>query len=182
MYYRLWLLLLSLAAIVACQGPQLTQSPVEVATQRPATTVFSTKHPQVTATPATLVTARPENLVETKSPVTEAPLTMVEPSVTRGLVTPVPTSSPPSIRPPEQRAITELAHYLSIAPEDIRVVRVTREEMPIQNLGCPTGEPDPEITLPAFVIGSEIVLAVADHYYVYRVGGGRVILCQEWRE
>jgi hypothetical protein len=80
--------------------------------------------------------------------------------------------------PVVERAIADLALRLGVGAGQIEVVRVFADEFPIQNLGCPLpGSAEPE--QPAFVMGSEIVLAVGDRQVIYRARGSALIFCGE---
>lgn len=79
------------------------------------------------------------------------------------------------------RAVADLAARLGVDASAIEVVRVSAEEFPAQNLGCPPpGGKDKEPPVqPAFVTGQEIVLAVGERQYVYHAHGGVVVFCGE---
>lgn len=73
----------------------------------------------------------------------------------------------------------DLAERLRITVEEITVVSVQTSDFPAQNLGCPQpGGKEPEFTIPAFVIGHEVVLRAKGSDYVYRVHGSQVVLCE----
>lgn len=97
--------------------------------------------------------------------------------------TPVTFSSPP-VRPWQPgsgaaRAVADLAARLGVEPETIDVVRITADDFPAQNLGCPPpGSREPPVQL-AFVTGQAIVLAVGERQYVYHAHGGVVVFCGE---
>jgi hypothetical protein len=65
-----------------------------------------------------------------------------------------------------------------VEPETIEVVRITADDFPAQNLGCPLpGGKEPKPVQPAFVMGQEIVLRVAGQQYVYHARGSVVVFC-----
>ena len=76
------------------------------------------------------------------------------------------------------RAREALAKRLNLPLEAIEVITVTREEMPIEKLGCGPSEAQGELTIPALVIGQEIVLRAGGREYVFRSDGRRLILCR----
>ena len=77
-----------------------------------------------------------------------------------------------------ERAVADLAARLGVETETIDVVRITADDFPAQNLGCPlTGGKEPEPVQPAFVMGQEIVLAVGEQQYVYHARGSVVVFC-----
>ena len=77
-----------------------------------------------------------------------------------------------------QQAVRDLAARLAVSIDDIEIVSVTTEEMPIGDLGCPStadkGTPQP----PGLVFGKEVVLRHKGQRFVYRVHGMRVVLCE----
>ena len=77
-----------------------------------------------------------------------------------------------------QQAVRDLSARLAVPAENIEIISVTTEEMPIGDLGCPSapdkGTPQP----PGIVFGKEIVLRVKGERFVYRVHGMRVVLCE----
>jgi len=78
------------------------------------------------------------------------------------------------------QAVTALSARLDVAPEMIEIIRVSTDEFPIQNLGCPSQKgKEPEPVQPAFVTGREIVLAVGDRRYTYRAHGSALVFCKE---
>lgn len=86
----------------------------------------------------------------------------------------------PDVESAVARAVADLATRLGVDPELIRIVRVSTDEFPIQNLGCPFPQgKEPEPVQPAFVTGREIVLAVGDRRYTYRASGSTLIFCEE---
>jgi hypothetical protein len=95
---------------------------------------------------------------------------------------PLPAPTPtPQARPEDilsravNRAIADLAGRLGIPEGEIEVVSASWEEMPIQDVEC--GRPEEKITLPAFVMGIEVVLVAQGKTYVYRGRGEMVKLC-----
>ncbi len=74
-----------------------------------------------------------------------------------------------------KRAVADLAGRLGIPESEIEVVSASWEEMPIQDVEC--GRPKEKITLPAFVMGIEVVLMAQGKTYVYRGRGEMVKLC-----
>ncbi|HEC34121.1 MAG TPA: hypothetical protein ENI37_05325 [Chloroflexi bacterium] len=104
-------------------------------------------------------------------------------------ISPIPTQSPalmPSTLPPAPgepavaRAVADLAARLDVDPDAVTVVRISADDFPAQNLGCPSpGGKGPEPVQPAFVTGQEIVLRVGEQQYVYRAHGGSVVFCWE---
>ncbi len=80
-----------------------------------------------------------------------------------------------------KRAVADLAKRLGIPESEIEVVSASWEEMPIQDVEC--GRPEGKITLPAFVMGIEVVLYAQGKTYVYRGRGEMLNLCfQEGEE
>ena len=134
-------------------------------------------------------------------PPTPIPLTLWPTTPTpRVHVSPLPTQAPatftsPSLPPagPQTspllpaaagtavaRAVADLAARLGIAPDAVEVIRISADDFPAQNLGCPApGGKEPEPVQPAFVTGQEIVLAVGEQQYTYRAHGGVVVFCWE---
>ncbi len=74
-----------------------------------------------------------------------------------------------------KRAVADLAKRLGIPESEIEVISASWEEMPIQDVEC--GQPEEKITLPAFVMGIEVVLMAQGKTYVYRGRGEMVKLC-----
>jgi hypothetical protein len=74
-------------------------------------------------------------------------------------------------------AKADLAERLKVASTEIQVISRTQQEMHIQNLGCPTPGLKTDKSLPAFVIGTEIVLRYDNDSYVYHARGRQVIFC-----
>ena len=90
--------------------------------------------------------------------------------------------APPAITPPSVEGLVELARRdlaqrLGFSTDEIDVVRVMEIELPIQNLGCP-GKREPGFTIPAFVMGYEIVLSAKGEEHVYHGHGARVVFCR----
>ncbi len=52
----------------------------------------------------------------------------------------------------------------------------------MENLGCGPSEAQGEVTIPALVVGQEIVLRAGDREYVFRSDGRRLILCRAGEE
>lgn len=88
-----------------------------------------------------------------------------------------PTITPPSVEGLVELAKRDLAEHLGLSTDEIDVVRVMEMELPIQNFGCP-GKREPGFTIPAFVMGYEIVLSAKGEEHVYHGHSGRVILCE----
>lgn len=76
-----------------------------------------------------------------------------------------------------EMAKADLAARLGVDPESITVKRAVHEEMPIQDVEC--GQPSEDITIPAFVMGYEVVLEAQGQTYVYRGRGRRMKLCEQ---
>ncbi|MDW8101324.1 MAG: hypothetical protein RMK30_00375 [Anaerolineae bacterium] len=74
-----------------------------------------------------------------------------------------------------KRAIADLSRRLGIPESEIEVVSASWREMPIQEVEC--HQPEGKITLPAFVMGVEVVLMAQGKTYVYRGRGEMVTLC-----
>lgn len=87
----------------------------------------------------------------------------------------------PDVEPAVAQAVADLAARLGVDAGIVGVVRVSVDEFPIQNLGCPFPKgKEPEPVQPAFVTGCEIVLAVGDQKrYTYRARGDLLIFCGE---
>ncbi len=90
--------------------------------------------------------------------------------------------APPAITPPSIEGLVELAkrdlaQRLGISANEINVIRVVEMELPIQDLGCPGGR-EPGFTIPAFVMGYEIVLSAKGEEHVYHGRGARVVFCR----
>ncbi len=92
------------------------------------------------------------------------------------------TSQPSPTLPTEEalsravrRAVTDLSRRSGIPESEIEVVSASWEEMPIQDVEC--GRPEGKITLPAFVMGIEVVLSARGKTYIYRGRGEMVKLC-----
>ena len=145
------ILLLVVALLVGCSETQVPASPLSPVASPSATPLPNTPSPATTPLTATF-----------SSP----PVLPLQP----GRV-PVPGSG-------AERAVADLAARLGVEPETIEVVRITADDFPAQNLGCPLpGGKKPEPVQPAFVMGQEIVLAVGEQQYVYRARGSMVVFC-----
>jgi hypothetical protein len=95
----------------------------------------------------------------------------------QGMKPALPATTPGSTEGVVHRAKSDLAQRLGLASAGIDVVRVTRVELPIQDLGCP-GSKEPEFTIPALVTGYEIILSAGGKEHVYHARGARVVFCQ----
>lgn len=90
-----------------------------------------------------------------------------------GLSTPLPRK----MTEPLEQAVHDLTMRLGISADDVELVSITTEEMPVGDL-CP-GAPTKGTAQPGgLVLGKEIVLRVGGETYTYRVAGKRVALCQ----
>ena len=77
-----------------------------------------------------------------------------------------------------QQAAEDLAARLHVAAEAVEIVRVTTQEMPAGDLGCPS-VPSKTAAQPAgIVLGKEVVLRCGGETYVYHVHGRRMVLCE----
>lgn len=130
---------------------------------------------RVTATPTTAPT---ESILTTPvSPLSPLP-TPEAPSIL-----PSPTASPLAIPPgtalppASERARAELATRLGVDPDSIEVVSITRQEMPIQFLGCPPEGTTPRADMPAMVMGEEIVLRHDGVEHVYHAHLVKLLYC-----
>jgi len=90
--------------------------------------------------------------------------------------------APPAITPPSVEGLVglakrDLAQRLGLSIAEMDVLRVVEMELPIQNLGCP-GKGEPGFTIPAFVMGYEIVLSAKGEEHVYHGHGARVVFCR----
>ena len=81
-------------------------------------------------------------------------------------------------KPAVAQAVANLSARIGVDANAIEIVRVSADEFPAQNLGCPS--PDDkgvEPVQPAFVTGQEIILAANDRQYVYHAHGAVVVFC-----
>lgn len=154
----MWRSSLSLLLIVA--GLAVGCGPAEVVT------FHSPEAPEPTAT-------------DERVPTFRCPWTETAPTTTSR-----PNQSPPASVPGSDRAVArataDLAKRLGMEASLVEVVRVSADEFPAQNLGCPSlKDKTPSPVQPAFVTGWEIVLAAAGQEYLYRAHAGLVVFCRE---
>jgi len=142
-----------------------------------------TAEPPAATSPLAPPTVAP-NLPPTPAP-TQEPSSNISPLTAPTLVTlPAPISkdqsspAPPfPTDPPADRAVNDLAQRLQVPPDAITVVSVATTDMPAQNLGCYPDGKAPQVDIPAFVMGEEIVLRQGDQEYIYRARGSLVVYC-----
>ncbi len=136
----------------------------------------------------TLGSCAPPEPLASLSPVSEPSPTVSSSSLT---LAPTPASTPEpasirSLRLPGGAAIARareaLAERLNLSSDAVEVVSVTREEMPIENLGCGPLEAQGEVTIPGLIVGQEIVLRAGGREYAFRSDGRRLILCRAGEE
>jgi len=73
-------------------------------------------------------------------------------------------------------ATEDLAQRLGVAPERVVLVSVVVGEFPVDNLGCPALK-EPPYTIPGFVMGLEVILAVGEQRYNYHAHGAVLVFC-----
>jgi len=73
-------------------------------------------------------------------------------------------------------AIADLAERLGVEHTTVKVIWVTNDEFPLQDLGCPSSTKEGPV-IPAFVMGQVIRLRVADLEYEYHVHGRKIVFC-----
>lgn len=78
----------------------------------------------------------------------------------------------------QQEAVADLAKRLQLSAEDIMVESSSVVELTPDDLRCP-GAGELDKTLPAQIMGQEIVLKSGDQRYLYRGYGKRVVFCGE---
>jgi hypothetical protein len=75
-----------------------------------------------------------------------------------------------------QRAIKDLAVRLNIEANEITVEGITSVEITIPDTSCVLDQ-DSQLSIPAQVVGQEIVLRAQNERYIYHAHGARVVLC-----
>jgi len=89
----------------------------------------------------------------------------------------IPSPLPRKMTEPLEQAVHDLTARLGISADEIELVSITTEEMPVGD-PCATG-PAKGTALPGgLVLGKEIILRAGGETYTYRVVGKRVALCQ----
>jgi hypothetical protein len=165
----LFFLLIVAGLAVGCGPAEAPDSSSPTALQQPRSpvvTVHSLEAPEPTATTGEVPTFR--------SPWTPVSPTMkLQPNQS-------PSASVLGSDRAVSQAITDLAERLGVEPNGVEVIRVSTDEFPSQNLGCPSlGDKTPSPVQPAFVTGWEIVLAADGQEYLYRAHAGVVVFCRE---
>jgi len=89
-------------------------------------------------------------------------------------VTPVPLSKPEDA---VARAVSDLARRLGVEPSSVEVLAAVDDELPAQDLGCPSSPQKEQPVRPALVMGKVIRLRAAGLEYEYRAHGGRMAFC-----
>lgn len=139
------------------------------ATEIPATT-------PATNIPVTSTSVPP---VSPLSPLTTPEAPSILPSPTASPLTAPPVPPGETLAPAWKRARAELATRLEVHPSTIELVSVSRQEMPIQFLGCPPEGVTPRADMPGMVMGEEIVLRQGDTEYVYHAHLVKMFYCGE---
>lgn len=86
------------------------------------------------------------------------------------------TSLPSTHEPAVEQARADLARWLNIAVDQVTVVSVTESGRPLLATGCQPIEA--QASVPAIVMGQDITLSAGGRTFVYRVQGGRVLVCE----
>lgn len=80
---------------------------------------------------------------------------------------------------PLEQAVEDLTARLEITADDVELISITTEEMPVSDLGCPSSGAKPGTAQPdGIVLGKEVTLKAGGKTYVYRVYRLRVVLCE----
>ncbi|HIQ06039.1 MAG TPA: hypothetical protein EYH31_10220 [Anaerolineae bacterium] len=124
--------------------------------------------------------ALPEQVPATGQGATSTPVTATPSLEAEEVNTPPASKLTPSLAAahPEMLAQAMLAKRLGLKMSDVRIISVTEEEMPLQDLGCPPSGAEKGITQPAIVIGQRVELEAGGQRYVYHVHGLRAALCE----
>jgi len=86
------------------------------------------------------------------------------------------TSLPSTHEPAVEQARADLARRLNIAVDQVTVVSVTESGQPLPAADCQPIEA--QASAPANVMGQDITLNAGGRTFVYRVQGGRVLVCE----
>jgi hypothetical protein len=169
-----------LAATAACQAaPQDTTPPAAAPTS-----------PAPVETLQLLVTQAPR----TPGPAAQTPGAGLTPTAEKTALPQASGTARPALpalllhSEPVQAASADLAARLGASVADVQVVSAETEELPLQDLGCPSGtslppkggavQPgSPEPAIPGMVIGQVIRLSAAGQTYEYHIYAKRVIFC-----
>lgn len=154
MVKKVFSLFLIALMLTGCMAPKLTPTPpfgVEVK--------IAPYSPLPTPTPSPEREVRPSPTPTPETEIKPLPTIPQEEALSRAI----------------KRAIADLSRRLGIPESEIEVVSASWQEMPIQDVEC--CQPEGKITLPAFVMGIEIVLLAQGKTYVYRGRGEMVNLC-----
>jgi hypothetical protein len=97
------------------------------------------------------------------------------------------THIPPSLSPNSNSpydevvnlAKADLARRLKTDPQDIRLLRISADEFPAGDLGCPAPGVTPR-PIPAIVSGQAIVLEHDSQEYTYHARKSQVVFCGPW--
>ena len=97
------------------------------------------------------------------------------------------THIPPSLSPNSNSpydevvnlAKADLARRLKTDPQDIRLLRISADEFPTGDLGCPAPGVTPR-PIPAIVSGQAIVLEHDSQEYTYHARKSQVVFCGPW--
>jgi hypothetical protein len=79
---------------------------------------------------------------------------------------------------PLEHAVKDLTTRIDVSADEVELISITTEEMPIGDLGCPTAEKTGTAEPGGIVLGKEITLKARGKTYVYRVYRLRVVLCE----
>ena len=146
-------------------------------TPLPAKVTEPASEPSSVASPLAL----PTDVSPLLSPL-PTPTPHVAPAV-QSVLPPIQTSPlppfPGSPQDPVAWAIADLAQRLGVQPSTVEVLEVTRQELPLPDLGCPSpksGRPEKPV-LPAVVIGQAIRLRAAGMEYEYHVHARKIVFC-----
>jgi hypothetical protein len=86
---------------------------------------------------------------------------------------------PSKMTQPLEQAVNDLTSRLQISADEVELISITTQEMPISDLGCPSAAPVQGTAQPdGIVLGKEIILKAGGQTYVYHVQRLRVVLCE----
>lgn len=86
---------------------------------------------------------------------------------------------PSKMTQPLELAMTDLTTRLGVGANDVELISLTTQEMPVGDLGCPSAAPAKGTAQPdGIVLGKEIILKTGGQTYVYHVYRLRVALCE----
>jgi len=86
---------------------------------------------------------------------------------------------PSKMTQPMELAVKDLTSRLRISADDVELINLTTQEMPIGDLGCPSAAPAKGTAQPdGIVLGKEVILKAGGQTYVYHVHRLRIVLCE----